>query len=139
MQKTKAISLILLGVLLTLAGHYLLQPEVNLDKQVFNKPISETLSVVGYRNNTGNATAGFSYFFYVMSQGDDLPEPFLVTDTPEIQVTPDNHQAFTLTVKGKVYQFTNLIWVKEDGKLVPVSIMFKAENEKHKSQIQHLQ
>lgn len=128
MQNVKAIGLILFGFLLAFVGSKVFEPETNLDKQILNVAMSSALSVVGYRNNSGNATVGYHYNFYIQADGAELTTPFLVTGSPEIDVQVEGVNRIAIRFKGKVYQFTNLIWVKDKEKLVPVKINFIAEN-----------
>jgi hypothetical protein len=128
MQKVKAISLVFLGVLLAYAGSYLLQPSVNLDQKVLDVKLSDTLSIVGYRNNSGNATVAYTYNFYIKSQADKLPPPFLVTGTPTLDVDVRSDKSFSADLTGKVYKFTNIVWVKEGEQLVPINIEMHTKN-----------
>ncbi|MGD8113178.1 hypothetical protein [Vibrio sp. TRT 17S01] len=129
MQKVKAISLILIGVLVTILVGYLLEPRVELDKEVIKVPLSETQTLIGYRNNAGGATTGFNYYFYVKSnRSEKLPNAFLITDTPDVTFQLKDHGVFSLHVDGKVYQFTNNVWVNEQGKLIPIVFEFTAQN-----------
>ncbi|WP_127956610.1 hypothetical protein [Serratia microhaemolytica] len=130
MQKVKVISLILIGFLLAILVNYLFKPQLNLDKQVLSVAISDTQTVVGYRNNQGGATTGFSYYFYFKpSNGQQLATPFLITDTSEVKIEVKGVNHFSLHVAGKVHQFTNNIWLPEPGTLVPVQIEFSANNQ----------
>lgn len=126
MQKVKAISLIVFGFLLVYASSKFFEPETNLDKQILDVAISNSLSVVGFRNNSGNATVSYRYNFYIKSDGVELSAPFLVSDTPNVDVKVEDVNHLSITISGKVYQFTNVVWVKSNGKLVPVKIDFIA-------------
>ncbi|HDI3250442.1 hypothetical protein [Vibrio cholerae] len=129
MQKVKAISLILIGVLVTILVGYLLEPRVELDNEVIKVPLSDTQTLIGYRNNAGGATTGFSYYFYVKSnESEKLPSAFLITDTPDVTFQIKEQGVFSLHVDGKVYQFTNNVWVNEQGKLIPIAFEFTAKN-----------
>lgn len=128
MQKVKAISLVFLGVLLAYAGSYLFQPSVNLDQKVLDVKLSDTLSIVGYRNNSGNATVAYTYNFYVKSQTNKLPQPFLVTATPKLDIDVISDKSFSASLTGKIYKFTNIVWVKEGDQLVPINIEMHAKN-----------
>lgn len=125
MQKVKAISLILIGVLIAISVGYLLEPCVELDEEVIKVPLSDSQTLVGYRNNAGGATTGFSYYFFVKSNtSEKLPSAFLITDTPNVTFQPKEQGVFSLHVDGIVYQFTNNIWVNEHGKLIPIVFEF---------------
>lgn len=125
MQKVKAISLILIGVLITISVGYLLEPSVELDEEVIKVPLSDSQTLVGYRNNAGGATTGLSYYFFVKSnRSEKLPSAFLITDTPNVTFQPKEQGVFSLHVDGIVYQFTNNIWVNEHGKLIPIVFEF---------------
>ncbi|BFM48513.1 hypothetical protein [Marinomonas sp. THO17] len=126
MQKVKAISLVVLGFLLAYASSKFFEPETNLDKQILNVSMSTSLSVVGFRNNSGNATVGYHYNFYIKSDGVELSTPFLVSDTPNVEVNVEDVNHLSITISGKVYQFTNVVWVKDNGQLAPVKIDFIA-------------
>lgn len=126
MQKVKAISLIVFGFLLAYASSKLFEPETNLDKQILDVAMSNSLSVVGFRNNSGNATVSYRYNFYIKSDGVELSTPFLVSDTPNVDVKVEDVNHLSITISGKVYQFTNVVWVKGNGKLVPIKIDFIA-------------
>lgn len=122
MQKVKAISLIVLGFVLAYASSKFFEPEVNLDKQILRVVMSDSLSVVGFRNNTGNATVSFRYNFYIAADGEELSTPFLVSDTPNVDIKVLDMKHLSITISGKVYQFTNVVWVEVNGKLVPIKV-----------------
>lgn len=98
MQKVKAISLILIGVLIAISVGYLLEPCVELDEEVIKVPLSDSQTLVGYRNNAGGATTGLSYYFFVKSnRSEKLPSAFLITDTPNVTFQPKNRVFFRCT------------------------------------------
>lgn len=121
MQKAKAIGLILLGVLLAYAGSLFVQPIVNLDQEVVNVPLTDTINLKGYRNNIGNTT-DYTYHYYILSNGDELPEPFLITDTTELEVIIKEDNAFFIHVIGEVYKFTNEIKVQAGETQTPIEV-----------------
>ncbi len=126
MQKVKAISLVLFGFLLAYASSKLFEPKTNLDKQILNVAMSNSLSVVGFRNNSGNATVSYRYNFYIKSDGVELSTPFLVSGSPKVDVKVEDVNHLSITISGKVYQFTNVVWVKDNEELIPVKINFIA-------------
>ena len=128
MQKVKAISLIVVGFILAYASSKFFEPGTNLDKQVLDVAMSNSLSVVGFRNNSGNATVGYRYNFYIKSNGVELSTPFLVSDTPSVDIKVEGARQVSITISGKVYQFTNVVWIKDSGKLVPIKIDFVASS-----------
>ncbi|MGL5757560.1 hypothetical protein [Plesiomonas sp.] len=129
MQKVKAISLVIIGVFLALLTNHLLAPKIEFDKEILRTPIFDSQILVGYRNNTGNTTTGFSYYFYIKSNGSEkLPSPFLITDTPNIKFLIKKNRQLSFHVDGKVYQFTNNIWINNQDKLIPISFEFFARN-----------
>lgn len=89
--------------------------------------MNESTSIVGYRNNVGNATVGFQYY-YVLSDEVELSEtsPFLVTESDSITIEGQSSHKVSITTKGKVFRFNNVVWVHEDGKLVPIKLHFTA-------------
>ncbi|MDW6004182.1 hypothetical protein [Vibrio mangrovi] len=128
MQKIKAISLIFFGALLAYIASNLFQPTDNLDQQILDVALSDTVSVVGFRNNNGNATVSYSYNFYVRSEGEELPSPFLISGTPDVNVTAKGADSFALDITGKIYQFTNIVWINKNGSLLPIHVELVAKN-----------
>ena len=127
MQKAKAIRWVLLGVVLAVFIPKIFQEKTHLDKQILNTKLSESVSIIGYRNNVGNATVPFRYYFYVMQPGDDLPTPFLVTNTADVKIIVNDETDFSLSVQGTVHRFTNAVWVKQGHRLIPITIRFTTE------------
>lgn len=128
MQKIKAISLILVGIVLALAFNQWLEPSVNLDKLVYEQPINSDVMIKGFRNNSANATSGFSYNFYIVGRDEEVGTPFLITNTSEIQFDSIDKTAFSVAVKGKVYQFHNQLWVRVEDKLIQLHMNFSASD-----------
>lgn len=128
-EKIKTISSILIGVLVTISVGYLQKTRIEFDKVVIKIPLSDTETLVGYRNNAHDATVGFSYYFYIkLNKVKKLPSPFLVTDTPNVTFRLKEQGVFSLHVDGKVYQFTNDVWVNKQGKLIPIAFEFTAKS-----------
>lgn len=128
-EKIKMIRSILIGVLVTILVGYLREARVEFDKEVIKIPLSDTETLVGYRNNAHGATIGFSYYFYIKSnKSKKLSSAFLVTDTPDVIFRLKEQGVFSLHVDGKVYQFTNDVWVNKQGKLIPIVFEFTAKN-----------
>lgn len=128
MQKIKAISLILVGIVLALAFNQWLEPSVNLDKLVYEQLINSDVMIKGFRNNSANATSGFSYNFYIVGRDGKVGTPFLITNVSEIQFNSIDKTAFSVAVKGKVYQFHNQLWVRVEDKLIQLHMNFSASD-----------
>lgn len=129
MQKVKVTSLVSIIGLFGMIAYSMFNNDPILDKEIFRTSISPTHTLVGYRNNNGNATTGFSYYFYIQANGTaEQPIQFLVTDTPDIHLQIKSHDELLLMVQGKVFQFTNIIWVNDQGRLSPVNIEFTAKS-----------
>ncbi|MEX0335909.1 hypothetical protein [Vibrio tubiashii] len=126
MQKIKAISLIAIGVVIAIAASEVLQPEVKLDKQVLDIPISDTVSIEGFRNNSGGATVGFQYYYYVTDAIQERQAPFLITDSQKLDINVTSEKAFSISVEGNIYQFTNIVWVNDGQRLTELNISFEA-------------
>lgn len=128
MRKIKAIILISVGFLLAYFGYAIFLPQVDLDKRVLEVALSRTVSVVGFRDNTGNATVPYRYNFYVQTEGAKISTPFMVTDTPDVHIAATGQYAFDIIVTGKVYQFTNVVWITENDELLPLNITMNASH-----------
>ncbi|OOE81498.1 hypothetical protein BZG73_13725 [Salinivibrio siamensis] len=128
MRKTKAISLIVLGGLVTYFAINHFTPQVTLDKKVLDVPVSESVSVVGYRNNVGGATIPFRYHFYVRANESPLTTPFLISGTPDVDITARDSHSLMIKMAGEIYQFTNVVWVKDKQALEPIHIQIDAQS-----------
>lgn len=126
MQKIKAISLVALGAFIAIAVSHVFRPELELDKQVLEIPISDTVSIEGFRNNSGGATVGFQYYYFVTDVNEDRQEPFLVTDSDRLDIKVINDTAFSVSVEGNIYQFTNMVWVDDGEQLTAIDISLEA-------------
>ncbi|MPY01371.1 hypothetical protein [Salinivibrio sp. VYel4] len=128
MKKLKAISLIVLGGLVTYFAINHFTPQVTLDKKVLDVPVSESVSVVGYRNNVGGATIPFRYHFYVRANESPLTTPFLISGTPDVDITARDSHSLMIKMAGEIYQFTNVVWVKDKQALEPIHIQIDAQS-----------
>lgn len=128
MRKTKAISLIVLGGLVTYFAINGFTPQVTLDKKVLDVPVSESVSVVGYRNNVGGATIPFRYHFYVRANESPLTTPFLISGTPDVDITARDSHSLMIKMTGEIFQFTNVVWVKDKQTLEPIHIQIDAQS-----------
>jgi|GEM_PF-4643946 len=126
MQKIKAISLVGLGAVMAILASNFLQPALKLDKQVIELPISETVSIEGFRNNSGGATVGFQYYYFIRDVNDERQKPFLVTDSEQLEFNVLSDTSFTVSVKGNIYQFTNLVWADDGEQLTALDISLEA-------------
>ncbi|EEX94056.1 hypothetical protein VIOR3934_08396 [Vibrio orientalis CIP 102891 = ATCC 33934] len=126
MQKIKVISLIALGAIIAIAASEFLKPELELDKQVFEIPISKTVSVEGFRNNSGGATVGFRYYYYVTDANQERQKPFLVTDSQKLDIKVNSDTSFSVSVDSNIYQFTNMVWVDDGEQLTALDISLEA-------------
>ena len=120
MRKIKVISFLFILVFAGIFGFGLFSNTTNFDEEVLKLPLSEDFEVVGYRNNNGSGTVGFTYHYFVKDTDLDtkLSHPFLVTDDKEIVVTPKSKDRFSISLVGKVYQFNNIIWLKHNKSLI---------------------
>ena len=123
MQKTMVISL-LIGC--NLLWYFFTQPlENNYDKKIYDLPINQHTELVGYRNNTGGATVPFTYAYFILNNKKtiDQVKPFLISSTESITAKAHTGSAITITLSGKIYHFTNAVWVKDThNQLYPITI-----------------
>ena len=126
MNAAKAVILILIGMTLYQGLIFIFEPSVNLDKKVLDIPLSNQIYLVGYRENSANATSGFRYDFYVVDKDQELTSPFLITSTPNVQIQPSSPTSFNVTVKGNIFKFTNVVWINNASGLIPISVALHA-------------
>lgn len=120
------------------AGTYF-KPQLNLDKQVLSVPLTDSVSLVGFRNNIGGATNSFTYRYYFLDKtiypdafakrSAEPVRPFLVTSDAKPQYENVTETQVDLSVVGEAYQFSNRIWVRSQGGLVPIKVNFNARSD----------
>lgn len=120
MLKTRGISFLLLAIFVSVFSFFFFSNTTNFDEEVLKLPLSKDFEVVGYRNNNGGGTVGFTYHYFVKDTDVDtkLSHPFLITDDKEIVVVPKSKDRFSISLVGKVYQFNNIIWLKHNKSLI---------------------
>ncbi|KJZ10925.1 hypothetical protein TW85_17800 [Marinomonas sp. S3726] len=120
MRKTRVISFLLLAIFVSVFSFFFFSNTTNFDEEVLKLPLSKDFEVVGYRNNNGGGTVGFTYHYFVKDTDVDtkLSHPFLITDDKEIVVVPKSKDRFSISLVGKVYQFNNIIWLKHNKSLI---------------------
>lgn len=132
MQKARAIKLAICAIIAIATFVYIMatpSTSPSYDQEVARVLLSDDMQIVTYRNNQGGATVPFTYHVFLLGSGETLDEssPFLVTSTPNIEVTTIDSDHVAIEVTGDVHEFTNRLWVKNaDGDLYQIAVDFTA-------------
>ncbi|MEF1257200.1 hypothetical protein [Vibrio sp. M260112] len=118
MRKIKVISLILISLLIIWLN-FEFDNDKSLDKEILNVKITKSLSLSGFRMNTGGATVPFRYVYFINHK--ENKTPFLITNSNSIKVDIINDKHITINVIGEIYEYTNAIWFG-DTTLHPLTI-----------------
>ncbi|MGF1755419.1 hypothetical protein L4C33_17715 [Vibrio makurazakiensis] len=100
-----------------------------LDQKTFEQPLTEPFKLIAYRNNPNDASKPYTYHYYVISDVSDIKElePFLITTDKFAKLGTFDEHTFSMTVNGKIEQYTNDLWVeKSDGKLQHIYVSIDA-------------
>lgn len=122
MQKIRGIALFILGGVFSMFVSTWFNQTPDLDLKVVNHIVSPDITLTGYRNNTGNATAGFTYHYFFETHGVRPDKPFLISDSPDLIFSSNRPLSINLSISGKIYHMTNVVWVRKSDKLQPLNL-----------------
>lgn len=119
-----AVTSFLLGTLTACIISICVQQLIKPNKPIFDKTVTEIelpdkLLVIGYRNNSGGATTGFTYHYFFTR--DENRSQFLITSKPAIVDYKDD--SLMITTKGRILSFSNTFLSNEKNH---ISIMLKS-------------
>ncbi len=128
MQNKKDISVCLfIGFIFGVALYYQIfsyyqEAKVNLDKMILSANIDNDIKLVGYRNNVGGATVGYTYQFHIIAEGDELSDPFLITSNADVTYQINSPKEISITVTDQILSYDNRVWVPINGELTEIKI-----------------
>ena len=128
MHNIKGISIgLVMGVILGAVLYaqvisYFQEPQINLDKRILTVDIAKDIKFVGYRNNVGGATVGYTYRFYLLAEGGEILHPFLITSNADVMYQINSPTEISITTTENILSYDNRVWVPINGELTKIKI-----------------
>ncbi|MCF6204187.1 MAG: hypothetical protein L3J59_11050 [Methylococcaceae bacterium] len=101
---------------------YFQGPQINLDKRILSVGIAKDIKFVGYRNNVGGATVGYTYRFYILAEGGEISHPFLITSNADVTYKINSPTEISITTTEDILSYDNRVWVPINGELTEIKI-----------------
>ncbi|EGU29837.1 hypothetical protein [Vibrio scophthalmi] len=118
MSKIKIVLLALVLIAAGVAAWVFIPTHTSLGPQVSSTPIGEEFSLVGYKIVSTDRKLNKMNQYFLIANGSELGdnEPVLTTSDQFLRVVAVKNNTFKLSVKGRIEQYRNDIWVeKSDG------------------------
>ncbi|MGF1909275.1 hypothetical protein L4C38_07535 [Vibrio kasasachensis] len=118
MSKIKIAFLTLILIASAVAAWVFIPTHTSLGHQIASKPVGKNLTLVGYKIASTEKKLNKLNQYYLIENGSEIgdQEPLITTSDQFLRIKSVKDNTFTLTVKGRIEQYRNDIWVeKSDG------------------------